>query len=210
MYDSDLDTPRNDAQRNRQARAREHAARLREGEDARPRPRDPSARWARATAANGCTNATHAAEAGGERSGGTSSSSAGAAAAAAPTAAAAAAPAAAAEGQGPTAEDGGSIPKKPKTAQDGGGAAAAEQDAVAAKVYAQQQELLALQAVPGAGFGTAAASGAAGKVQELRAKEVAAAAAAKGIDCAKLGLEFMSPAQLADWVSEKGIEVEYR
>ncbi len=88
-------------------------------------------------------------------------------------------------------------------------AAVAEQEAVAAKVLAQQRELLARQTAPGAGFGTLEAAGAAGKVHEARVKEVLAAAAAKDIDCSALGLEYKTPEELAEWVESNGVEVAY-
>ncbi len=76
-------------------------------------------------------------------------------------------------------------------------------------MHAQQQELLALQRNEGAEFGTPAASEAAGLVHQDMVREVAAAAEAKGINHADVGLEFKTPEQLAAWAKANALEIAF-
>ncbi len=220
-YDSDIDTPRNESQRIRQRRAREAAHAARDGASTSCTP----ARWTRSTR-NGMAIDTNGGSGQGMGKGATSAAAAAAAGAAsvppAPPAAAppAADPKPADEAAADTGTSGGESSGKHRRVEDNGGEEAAaraaalaqamadEQESVAAKVYELQQQMLALQATPGAGFGTQAAGEAAGKVHQIRVREVAAAADAKGVGYADAGLDLKSPEELKQWAKDNGIETQ--
>ncbi len=219
-YDSDLDTPRNDNQRIRQRKAREAAQAAHDG----VRPLNPPARWTRNARSGAATDPN-----GGPGQGkGTAAPAAQAAAADAP--AAPPAPPAdppPANGTNPNEETTPATgaawtedPNKCGRVGDAGGEEATaraaataqamleDQEAVAAKVHQLQQQTLALQATLGAGFGTQAAGAAAGQVHQIRVREVAAAATAKGVDCESAGLDLKSPEELKQWATDNGIETQ--